>query len=251
MKKQKTQLLILTYKYSEGLMRLFKSLRAVNYPSDLITVIMNGVDKDQYKHAFNFCESWNYRILSWPDNLGFFRAFNNGIMSISPTDYFVLLNDDIEIRSEEWLDYLYGEMNELVGMVGIKQRMEGPNNPLDDRRIMSCCLLNPEAVRKTGLFDERYWEHFGDIEYICRMHSFGYRIKSIETSSIYHEIGQTYKKSSLGILKDAWRFSQFLTSNVYEWRERLIDYPVQDIRREVDQLLNFELQRLDGKGNNI
>lgn len=248
MNAENTWFLILTFKYPDGLGRLLVSLRETNFPMSMVKVILNGVNMDEYKEVLSEFKRdlLDKNILSWPHNMGCYRAYNNGIMSIPPTDYFVLCNDDVVIKDERWMEAFYSEMNELVGVVGIKQRHTlGAREIVDNRRIMSCCLLNPVAVRKVGLFDERYNYWWGDIQYWCRIHASGFRIKSIETPYIEHEISHTFDLLHAArepwALWDAYCFNSYYQAQNPEWCENL-DLPVRDIATEVKQFLTHKIK---------
>jgi GT2 family glycosyltransferase len=247
MKKRETWLLILTYKYPQGLARLLKSLEETNYPMNRIKLILNGIDIDAYKEVLSIYETKLNWILEWPHNLGFYRAFNNGLLTIPSNEYVILCNDDVVINNSSWIDELFAEMNELIGVVGIKQKHTYPSGieNIDSRRIMACCLLNPTAVRKVGLFDERYFGYYGDIQYLCQMHAAGFKTQSILTDSIFHEIMKTFeqmhKEGSGWVLNDAWWFYQYLNSSNYEWRERFLDFPMNELKIELSNFIRHKL----------
>jgi len=246
--KQSTWFLILSHAYPDGLERTLESIESTGYSLDHTKIILDNVDEEVYsKLIIKYREKVSW-IFSWPNELGYYRSFNNAIMSIPATDYFVTINDDVEFQGKGWLEYLHSHMNELVGMVGIEQEYidELGITKTDKVRLSSCCLMNPDAVRKTGLYDERYWMCWGDIEYMLRMHSYGFKIVGIKTDLIYHEKGQTLNPIDIiqkrNFLTDAWNFYQQLSVIDYEWNSRFLNFSIQTIKESIKDLIKWRVQ---------
>jgi len=252
-----TWILIPTYSYPEGLKETLKSLRRTPEPIQ-IKVILNGVDWDSYKWI---TEVPGIEILPLEHNLGYFKAMNRGTLSISAEDYVVHLNDDVIITDERWLSIMYERMtnptvpsdqdphtwSKNVGIVGYTQPMTQNPKVKTDRWLFSCCLLKPEAVRRTGLFDERYQWGFGEYDYLCRLHSNGFGIEMIDEPYILHEQRHTYRKvkieESAEMLADAWFFHEAHRERGYEWERKMQDYPMDDILAEAKGFVSSHLLR--------
>lgn len=242
-----TWFLILSHDYPKGLELVLSSIESTGYSLDYTKIILDNVDEEKYVDVLSKYKDKVDWVFSWPNELGYYRSYNNAIMSIPATDYFVTINDDIEFLGKGWLEYLHSYMNELVGMVGLEQDYitESGIKKTDRMRISSCCLMNPEAVRKTGLYDEKYWMCYGDIEYILRMHSRGYKIVGVKTDLISHERSHTLKPIEIiqkrNFITDAWNFYQQLSVIDYEWNRRFLNFSIQSIKESIKDLIKWRL----------
>lgn len=248
-------IIILTYTYPEGLDRLLTSLGKAGEDFSFIRVVFNGVDKEKYKFLLDRWEDKLQHKTFYDDNIGYFKAYNNEILKVSSEDYLFLLNDDIVINTKDWKDIFFENMNELVGLVGIQQewRDQLGNEQVDEFRLFSCCIMNPIAVRKTGLFDEKYICYFGDIEYLLRMHSQNYTILPIRTDAVWHERCQTLKgvdsnqkNWSTELVNDAWCFCNQVDVVNYEWRK---NFTVFDVNLLLKKVKRFVHHMMISKGN--
>jgi len=140
---------------------------------------------------------------------------------LSKGDYVLFLNDDIEVREENWLlKMLYQAMKEKVGAVGAKllypdgERIQhvgitnihlGPAHKLQysgDKEAYylgfnrcpvnvlavtgACMLMKKEAYDSTGGFDETLQVSFNDVEMCFHLHTLGYRNVCCNNTYLYH-----------------------------------------------------------------
>ena len=263
-----TWILVLTYKYPEGLKKCLDSILITTKENIKTKVILNGVNKQDYAfvHKRNDIEE----IINIEENIGFFKAYNKAILTIPPEDYFVILNDDVVITDERWLTAMYDSMTNLsipknqdpktfntkIGIVGYRQIARVPvgetGNAEDqktDRWILSCALVNPKAIRLCGLFDERYNHWWGDFEFLCRMHNFGYKLSTVDEEYIFHEKQHTYELTDSFNEKNTWPiwdamcFYEQCGNKYFEWKEAM-PFPIQQILIEVKWFLRGRLNKM-------
>jgi GT2 family glycosyltransferase len=259
-----TWVLVLSYTYPEGLKRTLDSLKLTTNESISIKVILNGVNKDDYKFVFERDDI--EEIINLEENIGFLRAYNKAILTLSTSDHFVILNDDVEIKDGRWLTSMYEKMynsevpknqdphtwNKQIGIVGFRQEALLPTaegkkeNQKTNRWVLSCALVNPIAVRMAGLFDERYFCWWGDFEFLCRLHGAGYKVSSVDEEYIYHERQHTFKDmrsyddSATWQLLDAMAFYEQCYNRHFEWKEAM-PFPINQILTEVKWYLRNKL----------
>lgn len=259
-----TWILILTYKYPEGLERLLDSLKLTTNENYTIIVILNGVNEEDYKFVF---KRKNIEIIKLEKNLGFFKAYNKAILDIPIEDHFVVLNDDVEILNGRWLTAMYDKMYDQtvpsnqdphtwsyqkIGIVGYRQEARLTNNKgqkenqTTDRWILSCALVNPKAIRVAGIFDERYYCWWGDFEFLCRLHGAGYKLLTVHEKYIYHERQHTFKElddfnsDTTWPFLDALEFYEQCYNRHFEWKEAM-PFPIEKILTEAKWYIRRKL----------
>ena len=83
-----TWILVLSYTYPEGLKRTLDSLKLTTNENISTIVILNGVNKNDYKFVFDRDDV--KEIINLEENIGFFKAYNKAILTLSPSDHFLL-----------------------------------------------------------------------------------------------------------------------------------------------------------------
>lgn len=89
-----------------------------------------------------------FKVLRFESNLGFAQGYNEAIRMVS-ADYIVLLNNDTEILSNDWIDNLI-------------QSVEGdPSIAAVQCKLVS--FADHEKLDSAGVTGEKYWQGFSDI----------------------------------------------------------------------------------------
>ncbi|SFP38044.1 Glycosyltransferase, GT2 family [Butyrivibrio proteoclasticus] len=136
-------------------------------------------------------------------------------------EYYLFLNDDIEIFQEDWLDRLLGQaIQENVGVVGAKlfypmstiiqhagvaNIKEGPSHNFlrkDDQQICyfgfnrsdynvscvtgACLLIDKEVFNQVGGFDESFAVAYNDVDLCFKVHELGYYLVIRQDVYAYH-----------------------------------------------------------------
>ncbi len=172
------------------------------------------------------------RIIQNSINDGFTGGYNTALAQIE-SEYFVLLNSDVEV-TENWLTPLIELMDnnpeigacqpkilsyqapdyfEYAGSAGgyidkygypfcrgrIFQSLEKDNHQYDDTRPVfwatgACMLVRSFVFKKLGGFDPVFFAHMEEIDLCWRMNLAGYSVYSCSQSKVYHVGGGTLPK---------------------------------------------------------
>lgn len=198
----------------------------VNYE---IIVIDNGSDNGSVGEFKNISlPRSNFKLIINKNNLGFAKAVNQGIKT-AKGKYILLLNSDSVIKSDT-LDKLYdfavehedcgvvapkllnkdgtpqpsvfhtpsikGVIKEFwFGIKGSYQKYipEGSTPIKVDAVVGACFLITPQALQKVGLFDERYFMYFEDLDYCGRVKRVGLFCYYLPHVNVVHLHGESGK----------------------------------------------------------
>ena len=174
----------------------------------------------------------NTRLIKLPRNLGFAGGYNEAL-SIVKSDYYVLLNSDVEV-TENWLTPLINYMDEhpkiaacqpkiksyyqrthfeYAGACGgyidaygypfcrgrILDTLEPDNGQYDTITDIfwatgACLFIRAEKYHKVGGLDDRFFAHMEEIDLCWRLKARGNDIVCIPQSTVYHMGAQTLNK---------------------------------------------------------
>ena len=174
------------------------------------------------------------KTLQFEKNYGFTGGYNKAFSQID-SDYFVLINSDIEV-TEDWLQPLVDwmeshpecgacapklhswqerDMFEYAGAAGgyldrfgypfcrgrVLKRLEKDNgqydSPADVLWATGACLMVRSSVYKAlGGLDERFFAHMEEIDLCWRMQLEGYKVTVVPDSVVYHVGGGTLPATS-------------------------------------------------------
>ncbi len=176
----------------------------------------------------------NITIVQNNDNYGYAGGYNHALKKVQ-ADYYVLLNNDIEVNSN-WIEPVIREMesNKKIGacqpkMLDYKNRNQfeyaGACGGYMDRlgyvfcrgRIFealendekqyetttnvfwatgACMFVRANVFHEAGGFDEHFFAHMEEVDLCWRMQLMGYEIKVVPESFVYHIGGGTLNKMS-------------------------------------------------------
>lgn len=174
------------------------------------------------------------RIIQNSSNGGFAKGYNDALAQVE-SDYYVLLNSDIEV-TENWitpiielmesdkniaacqpkiLSYHEPEKFEYAGAGGgfidkygypfcrgrLFQTIEKDTGQFDDTIEIfwasgACMFVRAELFHKSGGFDNDFFAHMEEIDLCWRLKNNGYKIMYCPASVVYHVGGGTLPKSS-------------------------------------------------------
>ena len=219
--------IIPTHNRPDLLQRCLKSLRKTTYRDYRVLVI----DNENYQPAARqYLDRLEHEVVSIPNRPGQGFSFSylmNEAVRRASTDYVLLLNDDTEVLTPEWLSSMVGHA-ELpgVGAAGALLRYQdgkvqhagivhGVDGLCDHafkltRRgdhgylsyiamtrncaaVTAACLLTPRSLfLEVGGFDEqRFPVAYNDPDYCYRLRERGYRIVYTPNAELLHHEGQT------------------------------------------------------------
>ena len=73
------------------------------------------------------------------------------------------------------------------------------DRPEDVGFLSGCCILaRAEALRKIGLFDERFVAYHEDADWCLRALKAGYRLRYVPTAVLWHKVSASIRKNTLG-----------------------------------------------------
>lgn len=149
-------------------------------------------------HPWLLCKS---EIISNQQNLGFKDPCNHAL-TLARGEYFVLLNNDVEV-CEGWLRELSLGFNEdsmlaITGMTNtcgtINSKLVGTRGDRLDYIEGSCLMIPTSLARQHGLFSDylsfAYWE---DADLSFRMRELGYHIATLDLPMHHEKRGSTSK----------------------------------------------------------
>jgi O-antigen biosynthesis protein len=180
-------------------------------------------------------------LVPFREKFNYSRKVNLGVL-VSTGDRLVLLNDDVEVRSENWIEELLAPLEEPdVGMTGAKlyfsstaiqhaglaysrgeymhpyrfatESTPGKANELRINREVSgvtgaCVGMRREVYFEAGGLTEQLPESFNDVDLCYKMHRLGYRILYMAHCELFHFESQTReptpKASDLRFMRRRW-----------------------------------------------
>jgi GT2 family glycosyltransferase len=185
-------------------------------------------------------------LLALPENLGFGRGNNVGLRRAIDGDYnYALLINNDAFATPDMLARLLAAAEASIALVSPKIYYEAqpqtvwfagarrkpltldiadtgrgqPDSPtvsVDrdvDYLLGTCLLVNLAAVAQVGLFDERYFMYFEDLDWSIRLQQAGYRLRLAAGAHLYHRVA-----ISSGGLESPLRRYHLARSGVLFWR---------------------------------
>ncbi len=187
------------------------------------------VDNASSDGSVNSLKKLKINLVKNKENLGFAKANNQGI-KISKSKYILLLNSDTIIKKDS-LETLvkFAQETKDAGVIGSKLlNIDGTvqnsvfrfptiwksishywfkNNILNkyaptsntvtqvDAVVGAAFLITPEAIKRVGLLDERYFMYFEDIDYCRKINSTNLKVYYLPKSQIIHIHGASKGKN--------------------------------------------------------
>ena len=210
---QRTTVVIPNYNGMQYIDACLKSLQKSTVPLKIILVDNGSTDG-----SLN-CVRENYpdvRIIAFPENTGFSKAVNAGILA-ADTEFVLLLNNDTVV-DERMAEYLENAMEADEGCFSAAARMcslsapekldgagdfycalgwafaRGKDQPadryLEPGRVFSACagaaIYRRSLFLKIGYFDENHFAYLEDIDIGYRANIYGYPNQYVPQAVVYH-----------------------------------------------------------------
>ena len=182
------------------------------YDNYEIILIENGsTEKELFDYYDSLKDDKRVRILYWDKGFNF-SAINNYGVREAKGDYLLFLNNDIEIKTPDWLEEMLSnfQRNEGIGAVGVRllypdttiqhagviirlggiaghgfSRMDCENTGYFGRAVIkqdltavtaACMMTSREVFSKVGGFEETLAVAFNDVDLCLKIRKAGYRI---------------------------------------------------------------------------
>ena len=194
------------------------------YDNYEIILIENGsTEKELFDYYETLKADSRVRILYWDKGFNF-SAINNYGVREAKGDYLLFLNNDIEIKTPDWLEEMLSnfQRNEGIGAVGVRllypdttiqhagviirlggiaghafSRMDCENTGYFGRAVIkqdltavtaACMMTSREVFSKVGGFEETLAVAFNDVDLCLKIRKAGYRIiYDPEVTHIHYE----------------------------------------------------------------
>lgn len=207
-------------------------LRTVKYTRTELIIIDNASSDNSFK---KIKRDEGVFLIENSKNVGFARAVNQGI-KLATADYILLLNPDTVVGPEcikTLLNFakknknlgavgpkllnadgsvqpsafrfptLWGAIAEFwLGRRGVYSKYTPQRGPVDSL-VMAAFLITPQALKKVGLLNEKYFMYFEDLDYCRRLKQAGLKVYYLPEAEIIHYHGISGKK--LADEKNQWR----------------------------------------------
>lgn len=220
---QKTCVIIPNWNGADLIRECLEALRAQTLAHTVIVVDNGSSDGSNEVVRREFPE---VQLLEFPDNAGFAGGVNRGIAPalVQGAEYVVLLNNDA-VADKRWLEELVSaaEANPKAGIVAAKivtqdgkkldstgdfysiwgfpfprgrgEADEGQYDGAAMRDIFAASggasLYRAAMLREVGLFDERFFAYYEDVDLSFRARLAGWTIRYAPEASVRHYIGGT------------------------------------------------------------
>lgn len=208
-----------------------RCLETLRRHTDLSTVDVLVVDNGSSDETAQRLRAYDWlKVVSLPQNLGYVRGNNAGIEAAAPGSDVLLLNNDVELREDGWLDRLREAAHSApdVGVVGCRlvlpdgrllhagayilpetfwgQQIGSLETDLGQfgrtREVQAvtfaCALIRREVLEKIGPLSLDYESYFEDTDYCLRAREAGFRTLFCGgVTIVHHEHGSTADEPGL------------------------------------------------------
>jgi hypothetical protein len=224
-----------------------KSIEGESSKLDVEVIVVDNNSSDGSREALkNFkTDRFNYVTIFNDSNTGYAKANNQGIKEACGK-YILLLNSDTLVHKNSLGTLVkFAGKNPDAGVVGprllnidgslqnscfhfptIKNAIleyffskkglfdkyapEGKKPQVVNALVGAAFLITPEALKRVGFLDERYWAYFEDIDYCRQVWKKGLKVYYFPSSVITHYHGASFKKATSD---DATRWRRLIPSS--------------------------------------
>lgn len=226
-----TSVVILNYNGQKFLEKFLPSVVKYSHGTNIIIADNNSSDNSIDFLSAHYPE---IELIQLPENKGYSAGYNYALKRIK-SDYYVLLNSDVEV-SENWiapiilmmqndhkiaaaqpkiLSFNNKDTFEHAGAAGgfidklgypfcrgrIFNTLEKDNGQYDDEREIfwatgACLFIRSSIFHELGGFDDDFFAHMEEIDLCWRINNKGYKVMYNPNSTIYHVGGGTLQKSN-------------------------------------------------------
>lgn len=205
---------------SETLAQCLESIERSSYQNYEIIIVENNSEKEETFAYYEKIQSDRIRIVFWPDEFNY-SAINNFGASEAKGDYLLLLNNDVQVITEDWLEGLLSNcQREDVGIVGAK--LFYPDDTIQHAGIVigiggvagavftglpgvysgylhkasiqqnlsavtaACMMVKRSVYEELGGLEEKLKVAFNDVDFCLRARDKGYLVVYNPEVKLYH-----------------------------------------------------------------
>ncbi len=266
--------------HTEDLMKCITSLcEKTTYPNwEVIVIENNSTETETFACYEQLQQDGRIRVVTWQDGFNY-AAINNYGETFARGEYLLLLNNDVEIITSEWIEEMLmfaqrpdvgavGAMlyfpddtvqhgGVIVGLGGVADHAHkgfprgaaGYMNRLAVAQNYSavtaaCLLIRRNVFREIGGFDTAYQVAFNDVDLCMRIGEAGYHIVWTPYAELYH-----YESKSRGLDETRERYFRY-AGEVEHFQKRWVHRLVQGdpcYNRNLTQMLtDFSQDEAEG-----
>jgi len=169
-----------------------------------VIVVSNGCNDDTVNYMNTFLDK-RFRMIHWPEPIGYPNAVNVGI-SVSKGDYIILLNNDLTLLSNQWLPMLIEPFNKFSA-----SGVTGPVKDFYNKKpwvLFFCAAIKKEVFKKVGLLDISFSPGIGeDVDFCMKAHNAGFTIHQVPEQLLQSAEGnEKFKIGAFPVYhKGGWR----------------------------------------------
>ncbi|MBQ8311602.1 MAG: glycosyltransferase family 2 protein [Clostridia bacterium] len=226
--------------HTEDLMKCITSLREkTTYPNwEVIIIENNSTETETFACYEQLQQDERIRVVTWKDGFNY-AAINNYGETFARGEYLLLLNNDVEIITPEWIEemLMYAQRPDvgavgamlyfpddtvqhggvIVGLGGVadhahKGFQRGDAGYMNRLAVVqnysavtaACLLMRRNVFKEIGGFDMAYQVAFNDVDLCMRMGEAGYRIVWTPYAELYH-----YESKSRGLDETRERYFRY------------------------------------------
>ncbi len=212
----------------ECLASIDKSTNNFKNPITEVILVDNASSDESVLKIGDYKNDNNIKIIGNSENVGFAKAVNQGIGNAGG-EYVFLLNPDCKMKDNVLQKLIeYSENHLSIGALGPKllnsdgsiqtsvmpfpgvvrafkefffgikvyskytPKVSIPTNV--DAVVMAAFLITPEALKRVGKLNEKYFMYFEDIEYCSRLHKEGLSVIYFPGAEVIHHHGVSGRK---------------------------------------------------------
>ena len=205
-------------------------LEKTTYPNyEIIVVENNSVEKETFEYYKELVQEKTIRLVTWNGPFNYSAINNYGINKAANGEYYLLLNNDVEIISCDWIQemLMFAQRDDVgavgamlyypddtiqhagviigIGGVGGHAHKYFPRNSYgymsraaiaqNYSAVTAACVLIPKRVwEEIGGLDEEFQVAFNDVDLCMRIRKAGYLIVWTPYAELYH-----YESKSRGL----------------------------------------------------
>ena len=258
-KEPKVSIIIPTKDLPNMLSRCLESIyKETDYENYEVIVVDNGSVLEETKELFKkYQEKKNFKVLPYDKEFNF-SLINNFAVEKASGEYIVLLNNDTEIISKNWLKSMVGyAMQDHIGAVGVKllypsdtiqhggiilgidgvARHAFLNNdadtygfygrmlvPYDYSCVTAACLMvKKEKYLEVGGLEEELKVAYNDLDFNLKLRQKGYYNVFLPQVELYH-----FESKSRGLDTTTEKYKQYLKEKEYilnKWSKEIENDP--------------------------
>lgn len=239
--------------HADMLDRCLKSIEKSSYQNYEIIIVENNSEKEETFDYYKQLKSERIKVVYWEGTFNY-SAINNFGVRAAKGDFLILLNNDVEIITENWIEEMLSNcQRKAVGIVGVKlyypddtvqhagiiigiggvagniftglpRRFTGYFHKASIQQDLSavtaaCMMVKRSVYEEAGGLEEKLQVAFNDVDFCLRVRKAGYLVVFDPYVELYHYESKT--RGSENTKKKVRRFQSEIEYMRSHWLELL------------------------------